>query len=189
VKFRGFTLIEVLVALVIVAFGISAVLTTLSSAATNTGHLREKSLAEWIGFNEISTMRLALQAPAAGTSAGDLDYASGKWHWSQEVTELADTPGILKIIVKVRRADGAASTVSDDKADWLATVAGFRGDAISAASGELPDWNGVPPGQGAGARQQNNTNNNGNGNPAGNGTTPPANGTTPPANGNNGGFP
>ena len=56
---RGFTLIEVLVALFIVALGIGALLSTLTSAATTIDHLRDKSFAEWIALNQITQARLA----------------------------------------------------------------------------------------------------------------------------------
>lgn len=147
----GFTLVEVLVALIIVAFGMSAVLLALSSAADTVGRLRDKSLAEWIAFNQISTTRLALQAPSTGTTTGTLDYANGKWAWSQEIGEL-DIPGILRITVKVRRDDGTGTASADQPADWLATAMGFRGDAVNAANGENI-WNGTQIGGGTGTTE------------------------------------
>lgn len=145
---RGFTLVEVLVALVIVAFGMGAVLAALSSAADTTARLRDKSLAGWIGFNQISTVRLALTAPPDGKSSGQLDYAGARWYWQQEVEEL-QVPGIKRISVQVKRlpdsSTGVASATTDDS-DWLATTLGFRGDAINAANGELPDWDGPATG-------------------------------------------
>lgn len=142
---RGFTLVEVLVALVIVAFGMGAVLAALSSAADSTARLREKTLAEWIGFNQISTVRLALTAPAAGSSSGEVEFAGGNWRWRQTIEE-SEVPGMRRITVRVRRIGetAAGSNSADDaQADWLATTVGFRGDAVNAASGELPDWNGA----------------------------------------------
>lgn len=138
----GFTLVEVLVALMIVAFGMSAVLAALGSAADTTERLRDKSLAQWIAFNQISTTRLALQAPSTGTTTGTLDYAKARWAWSQEIGEL-DIPGILRITVKVRRDDGSGAPAADQPVDWLATALGFRGNAVSAANGQL-DWSPNP---------------------------------------------
>ena len=139
---RGFTLIEVLVALVIVAFGMGAVLAALTSAANSTARLRDKSLGEWIALNQISSVRLALAAPKEGKSEDDVDYAGRKWHWRQQV-EKTEVPGLLRITVDVRQAPAdARGSVDERKADWLATAVGFRGDALSAASGETPDWRG-----------------------------------------------
>src|SRR5579863_7087994 len=101
---RGFTLIEVLVALVIVAFGIGAVLTALSGSAANIGALREKTLAQWLALNRISDVRLNLQPPQLGTTEGDVrGFGNGDWHWQQIVTAVQEIPGLLQITVKVRR--------------------------------------------------------------------------------------
>ena len=56
---RGFTLIEVIIALFVVALGIGALLTTLVSSADSLGRLRDKSMAEWIALNRISEVRLS----------------------------------------------------------------------------------------------------------------------------------
>ena len=47
----GFTLIEVLVALAIVAIGMAAVLSTLTSSASTVIYMKDRTLAQWIaGF-------------------------------------------------------------------------------------------------------------------------------------------
>lgn len=151
---RGFTLIEVMVALVIVAFGVGAVLVALTNAAANVSALREKTLAQWVALNRISDVRLNLQPPQTGTIEGDVKgFGNGDWHWQQIVTAVQEIPGLLQITVKVRRSTSgtiAGGNSSDSsragnskEPDWVTTVIGFRGVAIAAASGEVPDWSGV----------------------------------------------
>jgi type II secretion system protein I len=82
---RGFTLIEVLVALVIVAVGMAAVLSALSSSANTLSFLRDETFAQWVALNKIATIRISGQQPATGTSDGDTDFAGRSWHWRQEV--------------------------------------------------------------------------------------------------------
>ena len=123
---RGFTLVEVLVALVIVAIGMAVLMSALGSAADTTGYLRDKTFAEWIALNEVAVVRLGTQLPPQGKSEGDLDYAGRKWHWEQTVTPL-DFPGMLRVDVKVQSADTAAGK----NAPWLATITGAIGDAVS----------------------------------------------------------
>ncbi|MFO1402332.1 MAG: type II secretion system minor pseudopilin GspI [Steroidobacteraceae bacterium] len=153
---RGFTLVEVLVALVVVALGMSAVLAALASAADSAGRLRDLTQAEWIALNQVSLVRLNLSAPREGRSEEDIDYAGRRWRWLSEVGT-TEIPGLMRITVRVRElpADPRAPPGEDATADWLATAVGFRGDAVSAASGEIPDWRGQgfagPGGGGAGS--------------------------------------
>ena len=100
---RGFTLVEVLVALVIVAFGMGAVLASLSSAAGAVIRLREQSFAEWVGFNQLATTRLQAALPSNGDTSGEVDFAAGRWQWQQTLTSM-DIPGLPRIVVHVRRA-------------------------------------------------------------------------------------
>jgi general secretion pathway protein I len=123
---RGFTLIEVLVALVIVVLGMSALLETLGSAADTAGWLRDKSFAQWIAFNQLATQRLSGSLPTDGTTDGELDYAGRHWRWRQIVTDMG-FPGLFRIDVMVEPAD--TSTV--DEKGWMATVTGAMGDAVS----------------------------------------------------------
>lgn len=151
---RGFTLIEVLVALVIVALGVGALLSALSSSAVNVSALREKTLAQWIALNRISDVRLNLQPPQTGTIEGDVKgFGNGDWHWQQIVTAVQEIPGLLQITVKVRRSPSGSTagsstsssssrTGSSKEPDWVTTVIGFRGVAIAPASGEVPNWAG-----------------------------------------------
>ena len=137
---RGFTLIEVLVALVIVAVGMAALLGTLSSAADSSIYLRDKTFAEWIALNRVSGLRLGAKRPTKGKSSGEIDYAGRKWRYEQEIVE-TNVPGVLRIDVKVADAAAAAK-------DWTVTASGVVGDALGAPNGTDPDWNGAPfPGE------------------------------------------
>lgn len=136
----GFTLIEVLVALIIVAFGMGALMTALTSAANNTQRLREKSFAEWVGLNQLALARLARAMPSTSKSEGDADFAGLKWHWVQQATDM-QIPGVRRIVIQVRHADEPMpGNGPKPPEDWLATVTGFRGDAIGAPQGTMPPF-------------------------------------------------
>jgi general secretion pathway protein I len=123
---RGFTLIEVLVALAIVAIGMSAVLEAVGSSAETASYLRDKTLAEWIALDQLAQARLAARPPAKGSSDGELDYAGGHWRWHQEVVD-GGFPGILRIDVTVQRAD----TPQGKDAPWIGSASGAFGDAVA----------------------------------------------------------
>jgi general secretion pathway protein I len=147
-RYRGFTLVEVLVALAIVVIGMAAVLGALTSSANTTAYMRDKTLAQWVGLNQIALLRLSGQQTPTGNSDGDTDFAGRKWHWRREVTAL-QIPGVVRIDVKVRPAE----VKGDDDNGWFTTVTGIQGDAIGVPNGYLPDWGvqtlpGLSPGSG-----------------------------------------
>ena len=142
---RGrFTLVEVLVALVIVAVGMAALFASMGSSADTASYLRDKTFAQWIGFNQLSSVRLAAQLPSTGKTNGELDYAGRHWSWEQEVTQL--DWGLLRVDVRVQQTD-AGSKPKDTQ--WLATVTGVLGDAVASPTlvSLYPDY--APPGTGA----------------------------------------
>jgi general secretion pathway protein I len=124
-KVRGFTLVEVLVALFIVALGMGALLSALGSAADNVSYLREKTFAQWVALNRVAEVRLQGKVPSKGKENGESDFAGHKWQWEQEVTPL-DVPGVMRMDVKVRLAD----TVPAKNAPWVGNAIGVMGDAI-----------------------------------------------------------
>src|ERR1700691_1527972 len=109
----GFTLIEVMVALVIVAFGMGAVLAALSSAANNIAALHDKTLAQWVALNLVADTRLNLQIPTAGSSQGDVKaFGNADWHWQQDIVAVPSIPGLLEITVRVLRT-GTSTAASN----------------------------------------------------------------------------
>jgi general secretion pathway protein I len=136
----GFTLIEVLVALVIVAVGMSAVLGALSSSASTLSFLRDETFAQWVALNKIATIRISGQQPPTGNTDGDTDFAGRSWHWRQEVVS-TEVPGVVRIDVKVRPKELQAG---DDEA-WTTTVSGISGNAIGVADGYNPSWGAQAP--------------------------------------------
>lgn len=151
---RGFTLVEVLVALVIVAAGAAAVLASLNSAATSTTYLREKTFAQWIAGNRMAETRLASATPRNGTSDGDLEYAGQRWQWHQ-VVEDSQLPGLRRIDISVRPLTPGSATAIDENTAWTFTLTGVMGRDLSAASGGEPDWEPLvqpPPGPKDGAK-------------------------------------
>jgi general secretion pathway protein I len=137
---RGFTLIEVLVALAIVAIGMAAVLEVLTSSANTTVYLQDKTFAEWVALNRLETVRLSGAVPTAGTSNDDITYAGQSWSWQQKVTSVSQIPGMVQIEIDVRPADSTAG----DNRGWYASVIGFMSNAIAPATDPPVVWSQNP---------------------------------------------
>jgi len=127
---RGFTLIEVLVALVVVALGVSAVMSSMFSAVTSTDRLRERAYAEWVALNRITETRVAAEFPATGRTEGVARMADREWDWSQDVRPTAIV-GVVQIVVDVRPRGGK---------DWLVTLSGARGRDVVLEGNADPIW-------------------------------------------------
>lgn len=139
----GFTLIEVLAALVIVALGMLGVIEAVTQSARNGTYMREKTLAHWIAMNVITERRLQATAPEVGETSDDVDFAGERWHWTMRVTQ-TQVESLVRMDVSVRAADAAQNTS-------LTTVTGFYGRAIGAAGGSSLPWGGP---QGTGGKQE-----------------------------------
>jgi general secretion pathway protein I len=141
-RLRGFTLIEVVVALFVIAIGIGALMTTLASSADSVGHLREKSFAEWVALNRLSELRLQGTPAAAGIVMGSTEYAGSNWRWRQEISDQG-IAGILRIDIAVAAATAgapAAATSAEAAFPALATAYGFVGRSVAPPNGIDPDW-------------------------------------------------
>jgi general secretion pathway protein I len=133
----GFTLIEVLVALAIVAFGLLAVFGQLNQSVTAASYLRDKSLAHWVAMNRLAELRVSRAFPDAGTASDEVEMANAQWRFEETFSE-TDVPAIRRVDIMVAHAD--------DPERPLAKAVGFlvQQDAAAAPSAG-PSWAPVDP--------------------------------------------
>ena len=86
---RAFTLIEVLVALAIVAVALAAGMRAVAQSADGATALKARTLALWVAQNRLAQTQLARPAPPRGVTEGAETQASLRFAWRQTVT---DTP-------------------------------------------------------------------------------------------------
>jgi general secretion pathway protein I len=133
----GFTLVEVLVALVIVSIGMVAVIQAVGQAASNSAYLRDKTLAQWVALNQLTLMRLAQAPPTKGTSSGEAEMAGTRWKWTAEVVQ---TP-----IESMKRIDIGVRPADADEQSQIATITGFYGERTGKPGTIIAQYTPAPP--------------------------------------------
>jgi general secretion pathway protein I len=116
----GFTLIEVLVALAVVALALLGLTRTAALQVNDFDALRERTLAGWVASNVLTETRLASALPATGQSDGRVEFAAHAWRWTRDVSATPD-PEIRRIDIRVFA--GAAR-------DPSASISGFAGAVV-----------------------------------------------------------
>ncbi len=89
-KNSGFTLIEVMVALTIIAISLGALLSTSGTQANSASYLKLKTLAHWVAVNELTQLRIAREFPATGDKKGSTEMANKEWYWTRTTKETED---------------------------------------------------------------------------------------------------
>ena len=105
-KTAGFTLLEILVALAVVAIALSAIVTETSTNVKNAARLRDKTLAHWVAMNRASEWHAREDWPAPGTTRGEELMADHEWHWTMTVST-TDDADVRRMDVEVRADQNA----------------------------------------------------------------------------------
>jgi general secretion pathway protein I len=111
-------LLEVLIALAVLALALFALSRTASNAVSTFAGLRERVLADWIASNLITETRLREPLPDPGKRDGQLKFAGRDWRWEM-VIQATEEP-------LIRRFDVRVFTWSN-RNDALVQVTGFSG--------------------------------------------------------------
>jgi general secretion pathway protein I len=97
---RGFTLIEVLIALAIVAIALGAVLRAIGSLAADTDSARQHLLALWSADNALSELRISSAWPPPGQTTFACPQGAYRFVCRQVVTALG-SPLVRQVTVSV----------------------------------------------------------------------------------------
>ncbi len=135
-RLRGFTLLEVMVALTIVALSLTAVAESMSQMIGAASAMRDRTYASWIAQNKLAEMRLSNVMPEVSTTTGEVDFANGQWEWRATVSETG-IENFMRIDVAVMHIDSEY---------MILTVTGFVGEPsrVGPSSGPGPGTGGGP---------------------------------------------
>jgi general secretion pathway protein I len=117
---HGFTLVEVLIALAVVAIALLALTRAATVQVQSFDGLRERTLAGWVGANVLSETRLATAMPPTTRSDGHMQFAGRDWRWTRDV-QATPSPEIRRIDISVYLGESH---------DPSATLSGFAGMAV-----------------------------------------------------------
>lgn len=102
---KGFTLLEVVIALGILALALTAAIKGISSNINNATHLKEMTLAHWVGMNKVAEMQVSGEWPSATQLKGNAEMAGIDWFWTVNVSTTEDD--------EVRRLDVSVAPESN----------------------------------------------------------------------------
>lgn len=115
---KGFTLIEVLVAVAVLAIAMAAVIGAMARQAGNAGYLKQKTVAMWVAHNRLAELQLQREKPDTGRSDGKVEMGGIEWRWDVAVVKTQDAR-LLRVDIEVR---GPGQTEQEGA---LAQLSGF----------------------------------------------------------------
>ena len=132
---RGFTLVEMMVALAIVAIALPALLMSLYQQIDDTAYLRDKTLAYMVAENKLAEIRLVIGSTrnlSAGKDSGLASMADRDWYWWVE-TKTTEVENFFRVDITV-------SLDEQQQEQPLYTLSAFMsGDLETDDEGDLPD--------------------------------------------------
>ena len=101
---RGFTLLEIMVALAVLALAMGALVKTSSDYTSNQTYLRDRTMTTWVARNVLVQHQLENQWPRVGERKGTLEMGWQEWEWLAKISQ-TDEDKLRRIDVEVRAID------------------------------------------------------------------------------------
>jgi general secretion pathway protein I len=98
---KGFTLIEVMLAMAVFSIAGIAILGTAETNARNLGYLESKIIANWVASNQLVEATLDSSWPPKNNKKGKVELAGQEWLWQQKVIKTTDKD-MRAIVMEVR---------------------------------------------------------------------------------------
>lgn len=115
----GFTLIEVLVAMTILAVGVSALVMSAAASTQRAEHLRTREVARWVASNALAEWQAVPGWPEFGTTNTEVEMVGQTWFVRTRTQKVADED-LRRMDIEVR--------ANKESESYLYTVKGFVGN-------------------------------------------------------------
>lgn len=119
---KGFSLIEVMVAMLIVGIALPALMYQLGTQMSGAQRLRDQTIAGWVAQDRLVQMRIEAARGSVyrpGVYNGVAEQAGRNWHWQLQVATTA-VPGLYRYDIQV----SAAESPSDSLVTFMDYLAG-----------------------------------------------------------------
>ncbi len=112
-KMAGFTLLEVMIALLVLAIGVGAVINTTGESGWKATQLKQKTIASWVAQNQIALYRAKRTWSDRSSRSGTEEMANAEWDWRMSISK-TDDPSLRRIDVEVylKGEDGLKASIT-----------------------------------------------------------------------------
>ena len=114
---RGFTLIEILIALTVLAVAMGAIIKAATDYTRGLSHLRDRTMATWVARNVLNELQVQNEWPSVGQRKGNMDMGHFEWRWLARISQ-TEEPELRRLDIDVLRPD-------DDSDSPVSTLSGF----------------------------------------------------------------
>jgi general secretion pathway protein I len=117
-RLQGFTLLEVLIALAVLALAMGAAIKATSDYTNNQSYLRDRTLAIWVARNVLVEYQVRGEWLSIGERKGTREMGHQEWRWLTRISQTEESE-LRRLDVEVYPLD------SDDDANPVSILSGF----------------------------------------------------------------
>jgi general secretion pathway protein I len=113
----GFTLIEILIALAVLAVAMGSIIKAATDYTGGLAHLRDRTMATWVARNVLNEFQVQNQWPSVGQRKGNMEMGHFEWRWLANISQTDEA--------ELRRLDIEVLRPEDDSDSPVSVLSGF----------------------------------------------------------------